>query len=113
MNIFETMTALDYINLAIGIIAVILGISQCILKKCIGIAKMDRYTKESAARFAKVSSIIYILGGIIIAAAPIIVNYINSKDFGFSLATELPNWTIYGFVAVVIILQFSILRKKD
>ena len=113
MNIFETMTALDYINLAIGIIAVILGISQCILKKCIGIAKMDRYTKESAARFTKVSSIIYILGGIIIAAATIIVNYINSKDLGFSLATELPNWTIYGFVAVVIILQFSILRKKD
>ena len=113
MNIFETMTALDYINLAIGIMAVILGILQCILKKCIGIGKIDRYSKESAARFAKISSVIYILGGIIIAAAPIIVNYINSNDFGFSLATGLSSWTIYGFVAVIIILQFSILRKKD
>ncbi|MGN0596593.1 MAG: hypothetical protein ACI4J1_04625 [Ruminiclostridium sp.] len=113
MNILETMTVLDYINLVIGIIAVILGILQCITKKCISIMKIDRYTTESAAKFTKISSVIYILGGIIIAAVPLIVNYINLKDFGFSLSTELSSWIVLGFVAVVIIVQSSILRKKD
>ena len=113
MNILETMTVLDYINLVIGIIAVILGILQCITKKCIGIVKIDRYTAESAAKFTKISSVIYILGGIIITAFPLIVNYINLKDFGFSLSTELSSWIVIGFAAVVIIVQSSILRKND
>ena len=112
MNIFETILAYDYITAVIGVLGVILGIAQLCAKRCIGIMKIDQFTDESAGRFATVSSVIYILGGIITAAAPFAVSYINSQNFGFSLPTLLPSWILIAVVAVVLIAQTSILKKK-
>ncbi|MGN0597877.1 MAG: hypothetical protein ACI4J1_11195 [Ruminiclostridium sp.] len=113
MNVFDTMTVFDYIILSVGILSVILGIVQLCVKRCIGIMKIDRYTEESAGKFTRISSVIYILGGIITAAAPLVVNYINLNNYGFSLSTTLPRWILYAVVAVLIIAQFIILKKKD
>lgn len=112
MNIFETISIIDYIIAVFGVLGVILGIVQLYTKRCIGIMKIDQYTGESAGRFAVISSVIYILGGIITAAAPFAVSYINSQNFGFSLPAQLPSWTLFAAVAVVLIAQFSILKKK-
>ena len=110
MNIFETIPAYDYIIAVLGVLGVILGIAQLGAKRCIGIMKIDQYTGESAGRFAVISSVIYILGGILTAAAPFAVSYINSQNFGFSLPTQLPSWI--AVVAVILIAQASILKKK-
>lgn len=112
MNIFETIPVLDYITAVFGMLGVILGIAQLYTKRCIGIMKIDQYTEESAGKFAVVSSVIYIIGGIITAAAPFAVSYINLQNFGFSLPTRLPSWTLIAAVGVVLIAQFSILKKK-
>lgn len=112
MNIFETIPAYDYIIAVVGVLGVILGIAQLGAKRCIGIMKIDQYTGESAGRFAVISSVIYILGGILTAAAPFAVSYINLQNFGFSLPTQLPSWTMFAAVVVVLIAQFSILKKK-
>lgn len=112
MNIFETFTVSDYIIAVLGVLCVILGIIQLCTKKCIGIAKIDQFTEESVGKFAVVSSVIYILGGIVISAAPFAVIYINSQNFGFSLPTQLPGWTLTAVVLMVLIAQISIFKKK-
>ena len=112
MSIFETIPAYDYIIAVLGVLGVILGIAQLGAKRCIGIMKIDQYTGESAGRFATVSSVIYILGGILTAAAPFAVSYINSQNFGFSLSTLIPSRIMIVVVAVVLIAQVSILKKK-
>ena len=112
MSIFETIPAYDYIIAVLGVLGVILGIAQLGAKRCIGIMKIKQFTEESAGRFAVVSSVIYILGGIITAAAPFAVSYINSQNFGFSLPTQLPSWILLAVVAVVLIAQASTLKKK-
>ena len=112
MNIFETIPAYDYIIAVLGVLGVILGIAQLGAKRCIGIMKIDQYTGESAGRFAVISSVIYILGGILTAAAPFAVSYINSQNFGVSLPTQLPSWILIAVVAVALIAQTSTLKKK-
>ena len=112
MNIFETIAVYDYIIAVVGVLGVILGIAQLFAKRCIGIMKIDQFTEESAGKFAVVSSVIYIIGGIVTAAAPFAVSYINSQNFGFSLPTLLPSWILIATVAVVLIAQASILKKK-
>ena len=112
MNIFETIPAYDYVIAVMGVLGVILGIAQLCAKRCIGIMKIKQFTEESAGRFAVVSSVIYILGGILTAAAPFAVSYINSQNFGFSLPTQLPSWILIAVVAVVLIAQTSTLKKK-
>lgn len=48
MNILVTLTVFDYIIAGCGAFCVILAIAQLCIRKCIGIAKMNQYTDESA-----------------------------------------------------------------
>lgn len=113
MELFQTATVFDYVLLVLGLLCVILGIAQLCTKKSIGIGKIDTYTKESVRTFAAVSSVIYILGGIVTAAAPFAVKYINSQSFGFSVPTSVPNWIIAGVLLLVLVAQLAILKKKQ
>ena len=112
MNIFETLSVTDYIIAVLGVLALILGIVQLCAKRCIGVAKIKQFTEESVSKFTVVSSIIYIIGGILIVAAPLAVKYINSQNFGFSLPTQIPNWTIVAVIIFAFIAQTSILKRK-
>lgn len=117
MNIFETIfktaTTFDYIIAVIGVLCIILGIAQLCSKKCIGVGKIDTYTEESVGRFSVVSSVIYILGGIATAAAPFAVKYVNLMNYGFNLPKSLSSWILTALVVLLLIAQFSILKKKQ
>ena len=112
MNIFETLTVHDYATAIIGVLGVILGIAQLCTKKCIGLLTIDSYTETSARKFTIVSGVIYLIGGIVTAVAPFVVNYINSQNSGFSLPSDILIWIVIAVVAIVLIAQFSILKRK-
>lgn len=112
IGLFQAATLFDYVLLVVGLLCVILGIAQLCTKKGIGIGKIDTFTKESVRTFSVVSSVIYILGGIVTAAAPFAVKYINSQSFDFSIPTSVPNWILTGVILLVFVAQFAILKKK-
>lgn len=112
MNIFETLTVYDYATAIIGVLGVILGIAQLCTKKCIGLLTIGSYTETSARKFTIVSGVIYLIGGIVTAVAPFVVNYINSQNSGFSLHSDILIWIVIAVVAIVLIAQFSILKRK-
>lgn len=112
MNIFETITGFDYLLIVAGVLGIFLGIVQICSKRCIGIINIEQYTAESAKKFSVISSVIYIAGGILTAAAPIAIKYINLSDFGFSLPTALPNWILLATVAILLFAQLSMFKKK-
>ena len=107
------MNAFDYIIAASGVLAVVIGIIQLVTKKCVGIMNIEIYTDESTRRFAFVSGIIYLLGGILIAAAPFIINFINTQNFGFELSQSISRWIFLLVLAIILISQFSILKRKN
>lgn len=112
MNVFETLTVYDYVTAITGVLGVILGIAQLCSKKCIGLLTIDSYTETSARKFTFVSGVIYLIGGIVIAVAPFGVKFVNSQNFGFSLSSDILIWIIIAVVAIVLIAQFSILKRK-
>lgn len=112
MNIFETLTVYDYVTAITGVLAVILGIAQLCTKKCVGLLTIGSYTETSARKFTIVSGVIYLIGGIVTAVAPFGVNFINSQNFGFSLPSDILSWIVITVVAMILIAQFSILRRK-
>lgn len=117
MSIFETIlksaTTFDYVIAVIGVLCIILGIAQLCTKKSIGVGKIDTYTRESVGKFAVVSSVIYILGGIVTAVSPFAVKYINMMNYGFKLPTALSSWILTAVIVLVLIVQLSILKKKQ
>ncbi|MGN0490625.1 hypothetical protein [Ruminococcus sp.] len=112
MNVFETLTVYDYVTAITGVLAVILGIAQLCTKKCIGLLTIGSYTETSARKFTLVSGVIYLVGGIVTAVAPFGVKYINSQNFGFSLSSDILSLIVLAVVALVLIAQFSILKRK-
>lgn len=112
MNVFETLTVYDYVTAITGVLAVILGIAQLCTKKCIGLLTIGSYTETSARKFTMVSGVIYLIGGIVTAVAPFVVKYINSQNFGFSLSSDILSLIVLAVVALVLIAQFSILKRK-
>ena len=69
------MNGFDYTIIATGVLAVVIAIFQLTTKKCVGIMNIDIYTDESASKFAFVSGIMYLFGGILTATVPFIANY--------------------------------------
>ncbi|MGN0455414.1 MAG: hypothetical protein ACI4F2_00965, partial [Acutalibacteraceae bacterium] len=59
-----------------------------------------------------VSGVIYLIGGIVTAVAPFAVKFINSQNFGFSLPSDSLSLIVLAVVALVLIAQFSILKRK-
>ena len=112
MNIFEALTVHDYVTAITGVLGVVLGIAQLCTKKCIGLLTIGSYTETSARKFTLVSGVIYLVGGIVTAVAPFVVKYINSQNFGFSLSSDIQTWLVIAVVIVVLIAQFSILKRK-
>lgn len=93
------MEVMDYISVAVGILGFILGVAQLISKRCIGILSIDQYTEKSAKKFAIISGILYVIGGIAIAVVPFVA---KSIEFEVTL----------GVVAIVLIAQFTTLEKR-
>ena len=112
MNVFEALTVYDYATAITGVLGVILGIAQLCTKKCIGLLTIGSYTEASARKFTLVSGVIYLIGGIVTAVAPFVVKFINAQNFGFSLPSDILIWIVIAVVAIVLIAQFSILKRK-
>lgn len=112
MNVFEALTVYDYATAITGVLGVILGIAQLCTKKCIGLLTIGSYTEASARKFTLVSGVIYLVGGIVTAVAPFVVKFINAQNFGFSLPSDILIWIVIAVVAIVLIAQFSILKRK-
>ncbi|MGN1432454.1 MAG: hypothetical protein ACI4XI_02015 [Ruminococcus sp.] len=74
---------------------------------------IDIYTDESAKKFAFVSGIVYLFGGILTAVAPFIVNYINTQNFGFDLSQSISRWIFIIVLIIILISQFTILKRKN
>ncbi|MGN0509423.1 MAG: hypothetical protein ACI4GX_09305 [Ruminococcus sp.] len=107
------MNGFDYTIIATGVLAVVIAIFQLTTKKCVGIMNIDIYTDESASKFAFVSGIIYLFGGILTATAPFIANYINTHDFGIDLSQETSCFVLLIVLAAILVSQFTILKKKN
>ena len=112
MNVFETLSVYDYVTAITGVLAVILGIAQLCTKKCVGLLTIGSYTETSARKFTLVSGVLYLIGGIVTAVSPFAVKFINSQNFGFSLSSDILVWIVLAVVALVLIAQFSILKRK-
>ena len=112
MNVFEALSVYDYATAITGVLAVILGIAQLCTKKCVGLLTIGSYTETSARKFTIVSGVIYLIGGIVTAVAPFGVTFINSQNFGFSLPSDILGYIVLAVVALVLIAQFSILKRK-
>lgn len=106
------MNVFDYIIVAVGVLAVIIGIIQLSTKKCVGILYIDIYTDESASKFALVSGIIYLIGGILTVVAPFIINYINTQNVGIELSQSISRWIFLIALLISLIAQFSVLKRK-
>lgn len=112
MDILKSITVLDYVTVACGVVCLILGIAQLCVKRCLGISNLKQYTERSIKTFAVFSSIIYLIGGVFISVGPFAISYINSQHYGFTLPTALPEWILAGTLLLVLIAQLTILKKK-
>lgn len=112
MDILKSITVLDYVTVACGVVCLILGIAQLCVKRCLGISNLKQYTESSIKSFAIVSSIIYLIGGVLLVIAPFVVSYINLQHYGFTLPTALPEWILVGTLLLVLIAQLTVLKKK-
>lgn len=110
MSIFG-LSVIECITVAIGTFLAIIGIVQLIKKKCVGF-NTSSYTEESAKKFAIISGVIYTVFGLLDALYPIVTKYLTAQFSGLEFLYELNIWIIIVAVILVLIFQFSVLKKK-